>query len=67
MQRYHLEVEGIPECINILEDAQKEAGWARRTIANETLILFVTTTILTSERFLRANEDREDRAEYDKT
>ena len=26
MQRYHLEVEGIPEYINMLEDAQKQAG-----------------------------------------
>ena len=26
MQRYHLKVEGIPEYINMLEDAQKQAG-----------------------------------------
>ena len=34
MQRYHLEVEGIPEYINMLEDAQRQAGQAGRTIAN---------------------------------
>ena len=28
MQRYHLEVEGIPEYINMLEDAQRQAGRA---------------------------------------
>ena len=40
MQRYHLEVEGIPDYINIIEDAQRQAGRAGRTIANETLLLF---------------------------
>ena len=35
MQRYHLEVEGIPEYINILEDAQRQAVQAGQTIANK--------------------------------
>ena len=30
MQRYHLEVEGIPEYINMIEDAQRQAGRAGR-------------------------------------
>ena len=34
MQRYQLEVEGIPEYINMLEDSQKQAGRAGRTIAD---------------------------------
>ena len=34
MQRYHLEVEGIPGYINMLENAQKKAGRAGRTIAD---------------------------------
>ena len=34
MQRYHLEVEGIPEYINMLEDAQKQAGRAGQTITD---------------------------------
>ena len=33
MQRYHLEVEGIPEYIIMLEDAQRQVGWAGRTIS----------------------------------
>ena len=33
MQRYHLEVKGIPEYINMLEDAQRQAGWAGRAIS----------------------------------
>ena len=67
MQRYHLEVEGIPEYINMLEDAQRQAVWSGRTIADETLLLFASTTMLTSERFLLTNENYEERAERDKT
>ena len=43
MQRYHLEVEGIPEYINMLKDAQRQAVRAGRTIADETLLLFAST------------------------
>ena len=67
MQRYHFEVEGIPEYINMLEDARRQAGRAGRTITDETLPLFTSTAMLTNERFPRANDDREDRAEHDKT
>ena len=67
MQHYHLEAEGIPEYINMLEDAQRQAGRAGRTITDDTLLLFASTEMLTSERFPRANDDREDRAERDKT
>ena len=63
MQRYHLEVEGIPEYINMLEDAQRQAGRAGRTISGETPLLFASTAMLTSERFPRANDDWEERAE----
>ena len=67
MQHYHIEVKGIPEYINMLEDAQRQAGRAGRTIADETLLLFASTAMLMSERFLRANDDWEERAERDKT
>ena len=40
MQGYRPEVEGIPEKINMLEDAQRQAGRAGQTIADETLLLF---------------------------
>ena len=62
MQRYHLEVEGIPKYINMPEDAQGKAGWAGKTIADETLLLFASTAILTSERFPHANDNWEERA-----
>ena len=50
-QRYHLEVEGIPKYINMLKDAQWQAGRAGRTIADENLLLFASTAMRTSERF----------------
>ena len=67
MQRYHLEVEGIPEYINMLEDAQRKSGRAGQTIADKTLILFNTMVMLTIDQFPRANDDWEERAERDKT
>ena len=62
MQCYHLEAEGIPKYINMLEDTQRQAGRAGRKIANETLILFASTAMITSELFLRSNDDWEERA-----
>ena len=57
MQSYHLEVEGILEYIKMLEDAQRQAGRAGRTITDETLLLFAGTNMLTSKQFPRANDD----------
>ena len=48
IQRYHLEVEGIPEYINMFEDAQRQAGRAGRAISDEILLLFDSTAMLTS-------------------
>ena len=55
MQSYHLKVKGIPEYRNMLEDAQKQAGRAGRTIANKTLLLFETKAMITTEIFPRTN------------
>ena len=63
MQRYHIKVEGIPEYVNMLEDAQKQAERAGRPIANETILLFASTAMLTTERYPQANNDWEDRSE----
>ena len=62
MQRYHLEVEGIPEYINMLQDAKKQAGRAGQTIANKTILLFVIMAMLTTDRYPRANNKWEDQA-----
>ena len=51
----------------MLEDAQKQAGRAGQTITNKTLLLFALTAMLITERFPRTNDEREDRAESDKT
>ena len=67
MQRYHLEVKGIPEYINMLEDAQRQAGRAGHTITDETLLLFASTVMLTSKRFPRANNNWEYQTKHGKT
>ena len=67
MQRYHLELEVLPDYINMLEDAQRQAVRAGRTIADETLLFFASTSMLTSERFPHANDDWEERVERDNT
>ena len=67
MQHYHLEVEGIPEYINMLEDAQRQAGRTGRAISDDTLLLLASTAMLTSEQFSRGNNAWEDRAEPGKT
>ena len=63
MQRYHLEVEGIPEYINMLEDAQKQAGRAGQIIAYKTLLLFTSTSMLTADRYPRDKNNWRDRSE----
>ena len=66
MQSYHLEVEGIPEYINMLEDAQNKAGRVGRMITDKTLLLFASTAMLSTERFPQTNNNLEDRAESNK-
>ena len=51
----------------MLEDAQRQSGRAGRAILDETILLFASTAMLTSERFPRANNAWKDREEVDKT
>ena len=67
MQQYHLEIEGIPEYINMLKGAQKQAGRAGRKIANKTLLLFAITEMLITEQSPRTNNEWEDRDKDQKT
>ena len=62
MCQYHLEHEVIPEYINALEDAQKMAALSDESneIADGTLLLIASTSILKSQRFPRANKKWED-------
>jgi regulator of replication initiation timing len=67
MQQYHVQAEGIPEYINMLEDAQKKARLAKITITDATLFIIATNAMLTSEQFPRANEDWEELDPADQT
>ena len=51
MQHYHLDIEGIPEYTNALEDTQKRSKWAGNTITSATLLLIATNAMLSTERF----------------
>ena len=51
----------------MLEDAQKQAGQVSRTIADKTLLIFASTSMLMIERYPRTNDDWEDKTEEHKT
>ena len=51
----------------MLEDAQKQARRSGRTIADEKILIFASTVMLTMEIFPRTNDDWEDCAKADKT
>ena len=55
MQHYHLEVYGIPNYINMLKDAQKQAGSTGRKIADKMVLLFASTEMFTAEHYTRSN------------
>ena len=57
MKHYQLEVEGIPEYFNMLEDSQRQAGQTEQTIADEILLLFASKDMLTTEQFLLTNDN----------
>ena len=58
IRQYHLEYEGVPEYINALEDAQKMKAVLDKSneIADDTLLLIASTSILKSHQFSQANE-----------
>ena len=60
MQCFHLKVEGIPEYINSLEDAQKASKRLRNTITDATLVIITTNDMLANVLFPRANNEWED-------
>ena len=51
----------------MLEDTQKQAGQAVRTISDENLLLFASTVIFTTEQYPSTNDDWEDRSKEQKT
>ena len=50
----------------MLEDTQNQAGQAGQTISDKTLLLFVSTAMLTTDRYPRTNDNWEDRSEDQK-
>ena len=56
MQTYHEYMEGIPDYINKLEDAQKQSNRAGNPITDSTIFLFAANAMLRTDRFPRANE-----------
>ena len=51
------EVKSVRAGAPCLEDDQWQAGRVGSSISDETLLLFASTAMLTSERFPRANDD----------
>ena len=49
-------MEGIPEYINKLEDAQKQSNRVGNPITYPTLLLFTANDMLLTDRFPRSNE-----------
>ena len=67
MQRYHLEVEGIPNYISMTDDAQKQAGRSSLAISDKTLPLFASTAMFKTEQYPRTNDNWEDLSKKEKT
>ena len=55
-----METEGVPKYINAIEDDQKQSKRVDSTIEVDTLLLIVTNTMLSTERFPRAKNLWED-------
>ena len=66
MQSYHLDMEGIPEYIDTLEDPQKQSKRVGNTITADTLLLRASNAILLSESFQQADESWEDMTKSEK-
>ena len=69
MRDYHHTAEGIPEYINMLEDAQRSALRidANNPITNASVLVIATSAFLKDNRFPRTSEDWEDLSSTEKT
>jgi hypothetical protein len=67
MLAYYAAAEGIPEYINMLEDAQRKAQRAAKPIANVQLVAITSTIVMGSQQYPRATEDWEALATSTKT
>ena len=51
MHAYYVQVDGIPQYINMLEDAQKKAKWAGMPIADAKLVMMASVAVLAVQHF----------------
>ena len=56
MQNYHQVMEGTPDYVNVLEDAQKRSKRAGNLTTEDTLLLITTNTMLSTERLPQAEK-----------
>jgi hypothetical protein len=59
MMQYYLQVDGIPQFIAMMEDAQKKATWAGMPIADNELIMMSSAAVLAAQHFPRDVDDWE--------
>lgn len=67
MLSFYNDADGIPEYINMLEDAQRKLERARLPMSDEQLLAIATTSVLASGHFPRPTDDWEAKAPADKT
>jgi hypothetical protein len=51
MMQYYVQVDGIPQFIAIMEDAQKKAKWAGMPIAIVKLVMMASAAVLAAQHF----------------
>jgi hypothetical protein len=59
MHNYYTQADGIPQYINMLEDAQKKATRANMPIADVELVMMASAAVLAAQHFLRKVNDWE--------
>lgn len=67
MQQYYVEADGIPQYINMLEDAQKKAKRAGMPIADVELVMMASAAVLLAQHFTREVDDWEGLPSADRT
>ena len=56
MRQMHTTCETIPQYVEAMEDAQKQAARARMPIADATLVMIATKAMLSTGRFPKADD-----------
>jgi hypothetical protein len=67
MTQYYMQADGIPQCIVMMEDAQKKAKRAGMPIANVELVMMASAAVLVAQNFPREVDDWEGLPAVDRT